>query len=54
MHGSAPGSGAPSGNKKALKHGLYTREAIEEPSDRPCFQVASSIGVVRRAEHGDE
>jgi hypothetical protein len=30
MHGGAPGSGAPSGNKNALKHGLYTREAIEE------------------------
>jgi uncharacterized protein YjcR len=30
MHGGAPGSGAPHGNKNALKHGLYTREAIEE------------------------
>jgi len=30
MHGGAPGSGAPRGNKNALKHGLYTREAIEE------------------------
>jgi uncharacterized protein YjcR len=30
MHGSAPGSGAPRGNKNALKHGIYTREAIEE------------------------
>ena len=30
MHGGAPGSGAPLGNKNALKHGLYTREAIEE------------------------
>jgi uncharacterized protein YjcR len=28
MHGGAPGSGAPEGNKNALKHGLYTREAI--------------------------
>jgi glucans biosynthesis protein len=28
MHGGAPGSGAPSGNKNALKHGRYTREAI--------------------------
>ena len=31
MHGGAPGSGAPLGNKNALKHGRYTREAIEEP-----------------------
>ena len=30
MHGGAPGSGAPRGNKNALKHGLYTRGAIEE------------------------
>jgi hypothetical protein len=30
MHGGAPGSGAPRGNQNALKHGLYTREAIEK------------------------
>jgi uncharacterized protein YjcR len=30
MHGGAPGSGAPIGNQNALKHGLYTRAAIEE------------------------
>jgi hypothetical protein len=30
MHGGAPGSDAPRGNKNALKYGLYTREAIEE------------------------
>jgi glucans biosynthesis protein len=30
MHGGAPGSGAPQGNKNALRHGLHTREAIEE------------------------
>jgi glucans biosynthesis protein len=30
MHGGAPGSGAPRGNKNALKHGHYTREAFEE------------------------
>jgi hypothetical protein len=30
MHGGAPGSGAPRGNKNALKHGLNTRESIEE------------------------
>jgi len=30
MHGGAPGSGAPRGNKNALKHGRYTREVIEE------------------------
>jgi glucans biosynthesis protein len=30
MHGGAPGSGAPQGNKNALRHGRYTREALEE------------------------
>jgi hypothetical protein len=30
MHGRARGSGAPYCNKNALKHGLYTREAIAE------------------------
>ena len=30
MHGGAAGSGAPRGNKNAVKHGLYTREAIAE------------------------
>jgi hypothetical protein len=28
MHGGAPGSGAPRGNKNALKNGVYTRKAI--------------------------
>ncbi len=30
MHGGAPGSGAPRGNKNAFKHGIYTREATAE------------------------
>jgi glucans biosynthesis protein len=29
MHGGAKGSGAPRGNKNALKHGAYTREALQ-------------------------
>jgi glucans biosynthesis protein len=29
MHGGAQGSGPPRGNKNALKHAAYTREAIE-------------------------
>jgi uncharacterized protein YjcR len=28
MHGGAAGSGAPIGNKNALRHGRYTAEAI--------------------------
>ena len=30
MHGGAQGSGAPLGNRNALKHGHFTREAIAE------------------------
>jgi hypothetical protein len=30
MHGGAPGSGAPKANHNARKHGLFTRDAIEE------------------------
>jgi hypothetical protein len=30
MHGGAPGSGAPLGNKNALKDGHYTREKKAE------------------------
>jgi uncharacterized protein YjcR len=35
MHGGAPGSGAPRGNQNALKHGQFTRQAVEE---RRCVQ----------------
>jgi hypothetical protein len=30
MHGGAPRSGALLGNKNALKHGMYTREALAQ------------------------
>jgi glucans biosynthesis protein len=30
MHGGAQGSGAPPGNKNALKHGHFMRDAISE------------------------
>jgi hypothetical protein len=30
MHGGAPGSGAPKGNQNALKHGVFTKDAIKE------------------------
>jgi uncharacterized protein YjcR len=30
MHGGAAGSGAPRGNQNALKHGRYTREAVQK------------------------
>ena len=28
MHGGAPGSGAPKGNRNALRHGRYSGQAI--------------------------
>lgn len=30
MHGGAKASGAPVGNRNALKHGMYTKAALEE------------------------
>ncbi len=30
MHGGAPGSGAPMGNRNALKHGLCTKAAVAD------------------------
>ena len=33
MHGGAKGSGAPNGNRNALKHGAYTREAFRERAE---------------------
>jgi hypothetical protein len=30
MHGGAKGSGAPKGNRNALKHGGFTKEALAE------------------------
>jgi uncharacterized protein YjcR len=30
MHGGAKGSGSPVGNRNALKHGMYTKAALEE------------------------
>jgi hypothetical protein len=29
MHGGAPGSGAPAGNRNALKHGRHTNEMLK-------------------------
>ena len=37
MHGGAHGSGAPRGNKNALKHGMYTKKVMEE--ERQCREL---------------
>ena len=33
MHGGAAGSGAQKGNLNALKHGVYTKEMLEERAE---------------------
>lgn len=43
MHGGAAGSGAPKANQNARRHGLFTRDAIEERR-----RIATLIGEVQR------
>ena len=47
MHGGAPGSGPPRGNRNARKHGLFTGEAIAERK-----QVRELLGEARRLLRG--
>jgi hypothetical protein len=42
MHGGADGSGAPKGNRNALKNGMYTREAIETRRQLRAFLKAAN------------
>jgi hypothetical protein len=43
MHGGAPGSGAPSENRNARKHGLFTGDAIAERR-----QIRALLGEARK------
>jgi hypothetical protein len=47
MHGGAHGSGAPPGNQNAVKHGLYTKAAIEERR-----QLRTLMRDARKLVHG--
>jgi len=49
MHGGAAGSGAPKGNRNALKHGMFTKEMKAE---RAQFRelIAESKELVRKIE----
>jgi uncharacterized protein YjcR len=47
MHGGAPGSGAPKGNQNALKHGVFTKQAIDERRE-----VRALIGQSRKLLEG--
>lgn len=42
MHGGAPGSGAPKGNRNALKDGAFSAEALQRRR-----QIALLLGGVR-------
>jgi uncharacterized protein YjcR len=44
MHGGANGSGAPTGNQNALKHGTYTRAAFQQRAEiRELFIEAQKL-----------
>jgi uncharacterized protein YjcR len=44
MHGGAKGSGAPKGNQNALKHGAYTKEALQRRAEmRAILQYARKL-----------
>ncbi|MGY4315571.1 HGGxSTG domain-containing protein [Bradyrhizobium sp. JR3.5] len=47
MHGGAEGSGAPRANRNARKHGLFTKDAIEERR-----QMRALLGDVRKVLEG--
>jgi uncharacterized protein YjcR len=47
MHGGARGSGAPKANQNARKHGLFTRDAIEERR-----QIQTLLGEARKLLEG--
>jgi uncharacterized protein YjcR len=43
MHGGAAGSGAPKANQNARKHGLFSRDAIEERKE-----IQALLGEARK------
>ena len=47
MHGGAKGSGAPRANQNARKHGMFTRDAIEERRE-----IRALLADVRRMLEG--
>lgn len=53
MHGGSKGSGAPKGNKNALKHGGYTRESLNLRADIRRL-LASTGRLLKEIEDEDE
>lgn len=47
MHGGAKGSGAPKGNKNAIKHGVFTKDALQH---RAAFRdlIAQARNLIRK------
>jgi hypothetical protein len=44
MHGGARGSGAPRGNRNALKHGAFTKQALQQRAElRGLFRHAQKV-----------
>ena len=43
MHGGAPGSGAPRGNRNARRHGMFTKDAVAERK-----QIQAMLGEARK------
>lgn len=44
MHGGSEGSGAPRGNQNALKHGAYTKEALQRRAEmRELIRAAGKL-----------
>jgi hypothetical protein len=46
MHGGAQGSGAPKANKNALKHGTYTKEALQQRAAMRAL-IAQAHGLLK-------
>lgn len=53
MHGGAKGSGAPKGNRNALKHGVFTQAAILERAEVRVFiqETEEFLRCLREAEN---
>ena len=43
MHGGSAGSGAPLGNKNAVKHGAFTKEALQRAETRELYREVRKL-----------
>ena len=57
LHGGAKGSGAPKGNKNALKHGKYTSKSLKTRNERKqYYKIVRAIlaGTIREEDITEE